>query len=308
MNRRDFLKLALGTIAVGATVGLKSPVYAAGNPPVVLCLGWDAMDYRSATQLLNAGQLPNLGQLNLHRLLAWPGNTVTKPGWAEIETGLPIPVTGIIDNTIYNSKILGGWTIYGLLRKAYPNCWLSTIHSKIAHTGDRIVNNQKEPFYFLKKWALGGGMDRYVSPSTLKLTAGLTIAQTHGFLLEHINSYLQSGKTGGLIFAHFKEPDEFGHLYGMGSSQWNDSVVQLDQILGEAVALLNPGSIFVISDHGFNAFGLKSHSNAPLGIIASNVPLKDDGIRCDFPPTLLALTGITPDGSTPALYGKSLLL
>ena len=81
-------------------------------------------------------------------------------------------------------------------------------------------------------------MNRYVSPSTLQLTASLTIAQTHGFLLEHINSHLQSGKTGGLIFAHFKEPDEFGHLYGMGSSQWDNSVVQLDQILGEAVALL----------------------------------------------------------------------
>lgn len=308
MNRRDFLKLALGSIAVGTTIGLKSTAYAAENPPLVLCLGWDAMDYRSATQLLNAGQLPNLSQLNRYRLLAWPGNTVTKPGWAEIETGLSIPVTGITSNDIFNSKIQGAWTIYGLLRKAYPNCWLSTIHSKINHTGDRIINYKHEPFYFLKQWALGGGMDRYVSVSTVQVTVPLTIEQTHSFLLEHINSYLYSGKTGGLIFAHFKDPDELGHLYGMGSSQWNNSVVQLDQILGEAVALLNPDSIFVISDHGFDDFGKKGHGNAPLGIIASNVPLKDDGIRCDFPPTLLALTGITPDGSTPALYGESLLL
>ena len=307
LKRRDFLKLVAALAFAGTTsINLVKPAQAAENPPIVLCLGWDGMDYRSATALINGGYLPNLSKLNLVRLLAWPTRTVTKPGWSEIETGLGCYTTGIISNTNFNSKIQAEWTIHGILRKFYPMCWLSCIHSKSNHTGDKIVKRKLEPFYYLKQWALAGWMDRYVSCSTPILSRPLTVDQTKSYLFQHIDDFNASGKSGGLIFAHFQDPDHCGHSYGMGSSEWNDIVVRLDQILGEAVALLRPDIIFVISDHGFDDFGLKIHPDAPQGVIASNYPLLTGGVRCDAAVTILKAMGVNTGECTPALYGKSL--
>lgn len=306
-SRRDFLK-SVALLVLCLFIGFSAPLQAADNPPLVLVVGWDAMDYRSATQLIDAGFLPNLAKLNLYMLRAWPTTSVTKPGWSEIETGLGGDTTKIINNKTYNSQIKASWTIYGILRSYYPSCWVSTIHSKRDHTGDRITDGKYEPFYWLKQWALAGGMDRYVNPSIVLPKGFLTINQTSSYLYQHIDSYKISSKKGGLIFAHFSDPDATGHKYGMGSIQWNNKVIQLDQILGEAITALNPDFVFIVSDHGFNDFGVTGHGNAPQGIIASNIPLRGDGIRCDVTPTILEIFQIVPDGGTPPLYGKSLLV
>jgi hypothetical protein len=308
LRRRDFLKLVAALAFAGTTsINLVKPAHAAENPPLVLCLGWDGMDYRSATQLLGAGQLPNLAQLNLYRLLAWPTKSVTKPGWTEIESGLGCGTTNIFTNPKFNSNLQAEWTIFGQLRRTYPNCWLSLVHSKYNHTGDRLLSNgHREPFYYLRKWALQGNIDRFISASLIKGSDYLYIEETRSYLIQHINDYNASGKIGGLIFVHFHDPDYTGHRSGMGSSEWNEKAIRLDQILGEAVALLSPGIIFVMSDHGFDDFGLKKHVNAPQGVIASNQPMLIDGIRCDAAVTLLKAMGVNTGECTPALYGKDL--
>lgn len=279
------------------------------DPPTVLIVGWDGFDYRSATQLAADGYLPNLSQFYVVPLLAWPTNSATKVGWSEIESGLGGDETKIRTNNNFNSKIQAAWTMYGIIRGNCPDCWLSTIHSKCGHTGDLLTNNGRaQSFYYLKSWALSGGMDRYVSCSTVGTTVNIKIEQARNYLLSHISAFRASGKTGGVIFAHFQDPDHVGHLYGMGSAQWNDYVVRLDQILGEAIAMLQPDVVFVVTDHGFNDWGLKGHSSAPYGVLASNLLLRTDGIRCDFTPTLLDVMGISAEGRTPPLLGKSLLI
>jgi len=254
--------------------------------------------------------IPNLSQLYPARLLAFPTNTATKVGWTELESGLGNAWTRVFSNENFNSQLQGQWTIYGILREIYPNCWLSLIHSKRDHTGDQqTANGRYQPFYYLRQWALEGGMDRYVSACLVKPSGGIFLEETRNYLLEHINAYLTSGKVGGMIFVHFQAPDPQGHQYGMGSSQWNSSVVRIDEILGEAINLFQPDIIFVVSDHGFDGFYKTTHSNAPYGVILSNLPLKrGGGIRTDFVPTVLDAIGIPVEDRNPELLGSSILV
>jgi len=314
LTRRDFLKFAAaGIVAAGSSLVLpsKDGVVEAAYPPASRCLwfSWDGADIRSLEDLLGQRLLPNLSQLHVVRLIAAP-NTATKAGQSEAISGLGCDKTNIITNKRYNSRITEDKTPFYKIRQTHPGWFLSCIFSKRSHTGDRLVQGKREPWYHLKYWAQSGGMNRYFNPSTAPTELGgeMALEYTNERLTEHVAACRASGGPGYLVYCHWAHPDHTGHRHGMGSLEWNDAMVQLDAALGWAVAQLQPDAVFVYSDHGFDGFGAKQHLNAPHGFFASNFPLIADGIRWDVAVTVLSALGLPVATYTPCLMGRDLRL
>lgn len=283
------------------------PVLAA---PRVLVMSWDGADYRSTLQLISEGRLPNIARLNLAPLIASP-LTITKPGYAEALTGQPHYVTGIYSNDNYNSKITPEMTIFGKIRRLAPGTFIGVKFSKARHTGDSRKYQkgkgayQYKPWYHLKVWAKGQDNLTYLSPR-VTTKYGDNLEETAADFKRILDD--AEARPSYFLFCHWGDPDHTGHVYGMGSPEWDGTMEALDAELGKAVAQVRPDIIIVFSDHGFDDFAMFRHPRAPNAIIASNVPLQSHGLRWDLVPTIMDMLGFDHTKEVPVLMGRSLVM
>jgi hypothetical protein len=290
LTRRDFLKFGL---AAGATLVL--PRAAQADPtPSILWIGWDGADYRSVTNLLGSGGLPNLARLHTVRLDC-AGCTQTKPGWVEIVNGLEYPQTGVLSNKRFK-EVARDYLFFYRLKAALPSYWCGCIFSKTAHTGDGLG----KPWHQLRTWTLAGGMELYRHASDVGHP--LSVAETNGFLSDALSGY----GPPGLLLCHYAEPDETGHDSGLDSPEYLHELVLLDQALGWATSAMQPDIVIVCSDHGFNQPGARIHSDAPHGFISCNLGLVANGVRRDVGYTVARMLGVPLETLSPPLRGKDL--
>jgi hypothetical protein len=300
-TRRDFLKLA-GIFSTSLILSPKdSTVEASEVPSRILWLSWDGADYRTILAMLAAGELPNLANLYVVRLEA-AGCSVTKPGHVEAITGLDYWKTGVRTNSAYK-EVPVRWTAFWKIKNILPSYWCGCIFSKTFHTGDA----PKEPWRPLGDWASSGGLDYYFNARQRgTATESLTIEQTNFYMDEALSSF----KSPGLLYCHWAEPDEAGHVAGMDSDLYRQRIRRLDEALGRAY-VISPDLVFLYSDHGFNNPGSSAHGYAPHGFLASSVPVfnnPSNGVRRDVAYTLLKILGLPVETFSPTLCGKDIRL
>ncbi|MFH1708003.1 MAG: alkaline phosphatase family protein [Planctomycetota bacterium] len=305
-----------------------APVPAAG-PTNVILISWDGFDRSVATELLAAGKLPNIEELMMEgsfQPIEVRGHvTVTKPGHAEMLTGLDIKDTGVISNSVFQ-PIPEGLTVFERLqaalggREAIRSIFVS---SKVAHVGGRGPEE-------LKKWA-----DSKKHPDN-KVPEGAddTIASAGGepFYLtrKHLDvfdsdqrdadvtgplclQYLSANKAPRFFaFLHFSGPDHAGHGHGIDSAEYRAAAEACDLWLGKIVAWLKDEKlydqtlIYVMADHGFDEHG-RSHGNAPHSwLVTNDTAVKRGGIIADVPATILTRFGVNAAELTPRLIGADL--
>ena len=281
-------------------------------PETVLILSFDGADLTSTSGLMRAGKLPHLSELNVVPMFGGP-KTATKPGHAEVLTGLGYNITGVRTNKDFDSKIQPGWTIFGIVTQERPDTFVSTIFSKPLHTGDHLLRDgRREPWYGLAVWARAGGLDAYFNASEIRPNRGLTIDETMQVVEQHIAKYLAwheaTHRGQYFIYVHFADPDDTGHRYGRGSPEWDAAVIKLDEKLGYLRERLHPEVVLVYSDHGFDAPGARTHNHAPNALLASNLALQPHGNRWDVVPTLCEVLELPCNTYRPWLLGRSLIV
>ena len=317
----------------------------------VLVIGWDGTQWHTLKKLFDEGKLPNLKKFvsdgRLMQMNIKQGRTQTKPGWAQIFTGYFTTTLGVLSNKKYG-PIPTGYTVFERVKKYIGNEAVKVVYlsGKIVNTGgsgphhicincysrdpitDRLTyfwqkrtEAQVLPVYKGKrtngkrKFAYRKGAPFYVSKNAMdyfsdKQGLGPEIKKKSLAFLEKYH------KDRFLMFFHFKEPDEEGHVYGSNSKEYKDKMIQNDRYLGEIMDKMKDLGIYketttiITSDHGFD-YNAKTHARAPETIFAINKPfIKKDlkhADRVNVAPTILELFGINPRYLVPFLHGESMV-
>ncbi|MEK7270243.1 MAG: alkaline phosphatase family protein, partial [Planctomycetota bacterium] len=113
------------------------------EPQTVLLISWDGLDRSVAKELLAKERLPNLAALiregSLQDIDVRGHVTVTKPGHAEMLTGLGVETTGVYSNQRYR-PIPAGLTIFERLQDSLGGpgkIRTFMVTGKVAHVGGR---------------------------------------------------------------------------------------------------------------------------------------------------------------------------
>lgn len=311
------------------------------EPPFsTLIIGWDGSHRARVEKLLAEGRLPNLQELiatgTYIEARVGEARSDTKAGWAQIFTGYGANITGVRSNRDYK-PIPTGLTIFERLKDRYEDriqtLFLSGKINNIGARGPhRICLNCRSRFTDTRQ------KTRYweeESPAPTKKGQAKEYAERAGEpyfnALQALDVYrndLGSGdkvlaaaqeelaKLSGqafLAFVHFEEPDELGHLFGEGSSEYTQALLNNDRRLPELLRLAReaasprPLRFFLLSDHGFDP-GKNSHKNAPETFwLADEAGFRRSADRRDFAPTLLQLYGFKLESLKPELDGRSLI-
>lgn len=339
--KKILLLITLSLLIIGSLVFFyvspftSTPITSTPDNFNVIIIGWDGLQrdhfFDCYNKKLNecSGGLKNIQQLSggkIFNLTVTNGETMTKPGWAQILSGYNAEITGIYSNTKY-APLPKGYSVFEKAENYFGDNKIHTVFlgSKPNHLGatckgeqNEIVNYQGkkevtaeslgEPWCITKNYVdsfeTGIGHNKDVGKKALKV------------LDEYKSKYSQDQRL--LAFFHFGEPDETGHQKGEDSSQYSKAIIDDDEWLGKIMNKLREIGIdkntyiYVLTDHGFDEDGFTNghnHFNAPFGIFASNdSSIKRNGDRRDLTPTLLKKYGLDlnkQDGN-PALNGYPL--
>jgi predicted AlkP superfamily pyrophosphatase or phosphodiesterase len=306
------------------------PQVAPGTPRNVILISWDGCDRPVVKELMDGGKLPNLSAIakeGSRQPIEVKGHvTVTKPGHAEMLTGLAAEVTGVYSNTKYQ-PIPEGCTVFEKLQAFLGKDNIATIMvtGKLAHVGARGPDEIKGAVKAAKKGKKGKapeGADDTPDTETKGEPFYLTkkhldvcdIAQRDAvevgpLCLKYLEQY--KGKRF-FAFLHFSDPDHKGHKYGSGSQEYRQGAMDCDVWLGKIVDFLKKENlyentlIYVMTDHGFDV-NATSHNKAPHSWLVTNDKLvTHGGTIADVPATIMARFGIEVGKLEPKLIGKPL--
>ncbi len=272
----------------------EQPATASADRPNVILISWDGLDRAVLKELLDGGKLPNLAALvkagSLQDIEVKGHETETRPGHAEMLTGLSADVTGIRSN-FNGGAVPAGTTVFERLKVALGREGVVTIMV----TGKGYVGTlmPEEARQAIDTFDAGSRPSTVVGP--LALAA--------------IEKYKERRY---LAFFHFLDPDSAGHGYGRDSAQYRNATVVCDEWLGAMVEALKKQKLegatlfYVMADHGFDPGG-RMHSNAPDSWLATNdKTVTKGGTIADVPATILARFGVDVAGLKPELLGKPL--
>ncbi|OGS42320.1 MAG: hypothetical protein A3J79_05680 [Elusimicrobia bacterium RIFOXYB2_FULL_62_6] len=303
-------------------------------------IGWDGAQRAHVKELLAAGKLPNLARLikegGLAETRVGTGTTQTKPGWAEILTGVAAARFKIMSNNEYR-PIPPGYTVFERLKARFGegvatvfiagkryNLGARGPHEIClnAYTRDPATMTQA---HYLDK-ALFKGKTRDGKPPEWVRREG----EPYFYAVKAVDFHYAADSPDGTVvkkavealkkfkkkpffaFVHFREPDEEGHLYGENSPEYGEALVRLDGRLGEIsetlkrLGLYSKTAVAVTSDHGFDE-GERIHRHAPYMIFAANrAVVPREGDRKDVTPTVLDWFGFDPGKLYPRAEGRSL--
>jgi arylsulfatase A-like enzyme len=316
------VKILFALLAVLFVLG-SSRLPAQNAPPVprnVILISWDGVDRAVLRELLVAKRLPNLAALfaegSLQEMEVVGHATHTKPGHAEMLTGLAAETTGVITNDQF-APIPEGFTIFERLQQYFGRDKIRCIFvgSKDANVGGRGAGEIKpdprklhlpeyreslkrgEPFHLTKKHLDLFDADTRLAPASVPLfLKAIEANQSPQFF----------------AFLHLAEPDNNGHLFGDESAEYREGVVQCDEWLGKIVAwlkehkLYDDTRIYISTDHGFDK-GTKNHLNAPNIWLATNdKAVARGGNQSDIAATILWRFGVELEKLEPKLIGRPL--
>jgi predicted AlkP superfamily pyrophosphatase or phosphodiesterase len=281
----------------------------------LLLIGWDGVQWNHVNDLINAGKLPNLAKLKnagaFAHTMVTDHETCTKPGWAQINSGLPAKVSGIYSNSKFRPMPSGATICEKLEALTGHEVFTCFIAGKSHHLGS-LGPNVNIPFR-KKTQSTGEGEPWYYSRAGYDEWFGdthRTADEVGGLLLETLREYAPHNSFA--IFAHFGDPDSAGHKSGENSSEYEKAIEDCDVWLGtilarlEKLKVLDNTLVVVVTDHGFDE-GMKQHSDAPDTFFAANDAAHKyhNGDMMDIAPTILTLLGV-PETSFSDLPGKPL--
>lgn len=276
----------------------------------VILISWDGMDRGVLKQRLAASKMPNLAALikegSLQDIEVTGHVTDTKPGHAQMLTGLAPQTTGVITNHRFQ-PIPEGYTLFERVQKQLGKDNVRTIMvaSKTGNLGGRGpgeggddgTSTKGEPYFLTRKHLDVFDAQTRAAPETCPLFLkymGLFKAQRF------------------LAFVHFSDPDVEGHAHGSGSKEYRAAAVACDEALGQSVAWLKKEKlydqtlIYVTADHGFDQ-NATSHHNAPHVTLATNdKDVAKGGTQADIAPTILEKFGVDLSKLEPKLPGRPL--
>jgi predicted AlkP superfamily pyrophosphatase or phosphodiesterase len=334
-----FALLLTGGLGQGEEAKAEAPAVAAPAPDVapqnVILMSWDGFDRSVLKELLEKQKLPNLAALikegSLQDIDVRGHVTVTKPGHAEMTTGLDVKETGVVSNAVYQ-PIPEGYTIFERMQKELGG--KDKIHTfmvtgKLAHVGgrgpDEIAGEGKKAGK-RKKQALPDGADNVPEKEKPAVEKGEPFFLTRKALdvfdaaqrdADEVGplalKYLEQSKAPRFLgFIHFSDPDHAGHKSGIDSDEYREAAQKCDKWLGKIVEWLKKQDlygktlIYVMTDHGFDPHA-HSHGHAPHSWLATNDKgVTHGGTIADVPATILARFGVDIAKLEPKLIGKPL--
>ena len=281
----------------------------------LLLIGWDGVQWSHLNELLEAGKLPNLAKLKADGALAHISitdhKTCTKPGWAQINSGLSAKASGISSNAEYRPMPAGA-TIFERLEDLSAHAvFTGFIAGKSHHIGSAGPNVSFKVRG--KAVSTGEGEPWYLSRAGFDIWLGdthRTADEVGGLLIGMLREYAPHNRFA--IFAHFGDPDSAGHRSGENSVEYEDAIIACDNWLGtitarlERLGVLEDTLVVVVTDHGFDE-GAKQHNDAPDAFFAVNDARRKyhEGDMLDITPTILTLLGV-PGATFSTLPGKAL--
>jgi len=280
-----------GTPKAGPPASVPAP---AAQPANAILICWDGVDRSVLKELLKDGKLPHLATVikagSLQDIDVKGHQTETRPGHAEMFTGLSAEVNGIPSNH-EGESVPEGTTIFEILKKHLGKDRISTamITGK-AYVGTVVSPKGREG---IDTCDVGSRLANVVGPLCL---AALEKHKKQRFF----------------AFFHFLDPDSAGHSSGSDSQEYRQAAVACDAWLGaindflKKEKLAESTLIYVMADHGFDK-AARMHSNAPDSWLATNdKEVTRGGIIADVPATILARFGVELEKLEPKLLGKPL--
>ncbi|MCY3022138.1 MAG: alkaline phosphatase family protein [Planctomycetota bacterium] len=312
-----------------------------GTPQNVILISWDGLDRPVVKELLDKDKLPNLAALlkegSFQTIEVKGHTTVTKPGHAEMLTGLDTKETGVYSNAKYE-PIPEGYTIFERMQKflgGKDKIHTFMVTGKLAHVGGRGPDEikaggakggkaGKKPGKRARD--LPDGADNVPEAERAGPEKGEPFFLTRKALDVFDAAQRDAGEVGPLClkylerykeprflaFLHFSDPDHAGHKHGSGSDEYREAAQDCDKWLGKIVKwvkkenLYDKTLIYVMTDHGFDP-DAHTHNHAPHSWLATNDKLvTHGGTIADVPATILARFGVDVEKLEPKLIGKPL--
>lgn len=311
----------------------------------MILIGWDGVQRNHLKELIDEDKIPNFKKIflesgNCAETIITTGETSTKPGWAEILTGYSPSKTGVFSNIDYK-PIPEGYTVFERLEEYFGDNNITTLF--ISGKGNNTSAIGPHKFcsncainYNKKGEALeyfDGDINKLVPYNigelpVIETREGGPYFITKNNIDEYVNDLGVSenvfDKASGFLkkysqdrffmFMHFVEPDMLAHHYGENSSEYGQSMIYLDGLLGDLITKLKELNIsdktiiYLTTDHGINE-GEYKHDFAPETFLCSSEKKIENssGDRKDITPTILLRYGLDINEIKPPLDGKSLI-
>jgi len=299
-SRSAFTAAFVGLLGLLAGCGSGGPPPALRTTEQVLLICWDGARRGHVKDILAAGRLPNLQQLVREGGFAHTDitdhPTETFTAHAEMLTGYPPRDLGV--RTLEDFKVISHeLTLLDRLEQhfgpqEFATIWVSSKRARLPAWPGQLWSDTKP---VADVW--DGDVDRASTYTGPRIT---------GYLQQHARP-----GAGYFAFAHFREPDNWGHNFGEDSPEYEAALVAVDGWLGQLRATLDAEgvgattAVFVVTDHGFDK-GQRHHKRAPDAWLATNWAPLEDGDQRDVVPTILTVYGIDPRTYRPSLPGHSL--
>lgn len=339
------IKITFGAVALLLLAGVYFAyvLNTAAKPRNVILIGWDGAQREVVYDLLNKGNLPNLRKLidegSIVDSTVTTGATETKPGWTEILTGYDARALGILNNKEYR-PIPAGLTIFERLEDHYgaDNIFTAFLTGKTANLSARgphkfcvnCLTRIPDTYEETRWWDETGNAPLRAGEKTRIFES--RDGEPYYYSVRALDVYMRDmgeAKNVGrkavelisankdrrfFMFFHFGEPDEVGHIYGGGSKEYRQGLMDDDVWLGEIVSelkkhdLYDTTLLYVTSDHGFDLRGHNHRDQPNIFGLATNDrrPLRKAGSRLDITPTILDRLGFDLKKIQPELDGKTL--
>lgn len=266
----------------------------AARPVNVILISWDGVDRSVLKELLKDGKLPHLAAVikagSLQDIDVKGHQTETRPGHAEMLTGLSAEVNGIPSNQ-EGESVPEGTSVFEILKKHLGKDNIATVMvTGKAYVGTVVSPKGRED---IDTCDFGSRLANTVGPLCL---AALEKHKKQRFF----------------AFFHFLDPDSAGHMSGSDSAEYRRAAVTCDTWLGamndflKKEKLAESTLVYVMADHGFDK-AARMHTNAPDSWLAtSDKEVTRGGIIADVPATILARFGVEIGKLQPKLLGKPL--
>ena len=271
-----------------------------------ILIGVDGMQYAHYREMMGNGDLPNFVKLvgsngfDGNATITGHVNTTTKPGNAELDSGLGSKITGITENE--NEKILpDGNSTFERLNAFRDDIKLGVIYGK---------NSGYLPLPLLKNVESKVDWWRSMSDYNYSQYISQTYANSIDVAKEATKFISTNANNNFYLMVYFGVPDGAGHNYGENSTEYNNSLINVDEGLGVLLDslkdnnILDNTKIIVSGDHGWNE-GASGHGNndintATVLLVSNDLSLVSGvyagGVRrqCDIAPTTLNYFGMQP--------------
>jgi len=334
--RRIGIVLLVLAFSIVVSAAEKNPAKKDAKVKNVILIGWDGAQRNHVKEALGRGELPNLKKLSSQGALVGIDIyriTDTKAGWAQILTGYEPEVTGVFNNSIFQS-IPEGYTIFERLERHFGPDNIATVAviGKTGHVGnapakkERIAEQQQQGRRANRQRAQDVGKIVEEDGVKYRVTPAEPFYNASKKMDVFINGLGSDANVGakaiGLLdkykdkpfffFVHFAEVDHKGHQFGENSKEYNDALKSGDLWTGKIIEklkelkLYDKTLIYIVADHGFDE-GEKGHRDAPYVFLATNdSKVTRRGLRVDIAPTILDRFGLNLDKIEPRIDGHPL--